>query len=327
MTDQNDSKKHWILVEGPRPGDAQFLGQWLLAAAKADKLLQEQFEIDPDFKRAVDRLEGVYGFAFSPTATKCIEFLMTDLTAFPLSVFDEPWGEVFVVMAELGFFTETSDRYQMTIPKDPSSEEIKAALLHLANTEDEKLFSTSRASNSLPVPVRRSGLASAPQPYSLPSKSGRSSHSVRRRRRLRQMGTITRTTERPWRAAIPAFRDGPAFGSWRGRARPSGRNSSSVIRALFGLQINSQAKMLIGQTDGGGTNRPCRGLVPTCHVTASFGTAQKDDRLYEGDWSIPLGLDENVGYCGAACIGHRDSIPTSTRDPIRPPAPASRLNL
>lgn len=137
MTNQYDSTKHWVLVEGPKPGDAQFLGQWLLAAAKADKLLQEQFELDPGFKRAVDRLEVVYAFAFSPTATKCIELLMTDLTAFPLSVLGEPFGEAFVVMTELGFFSQTGDRFQMTIPKDTSSEEIKAALLHLANTEDQ----------------------------------------------------------------------------------------------------------------------------------------------------------------------------------------------
>jgi hypothetical protein len=137
MTDQHDATKHWILIEGPRAGDAQFLGEWLLAAAKADKILQEQFELDPGFKRAVERLEVVYAFVFSPTATKFIELLMTDLTAFPLSVLGEPLGESFVVMTELGFFTQTGSRFQMTVPKAISSEKIKAALLRLANTEDE----------------------------------------------------------------------------------------------------------------------------------------------------------------------------------------------
>lgn len=137
MTDPHESTKHWVLIEGPEPGDAQFLGQWLLAAAKADKILQEQFELDPSFKRAVGRLECVYAFVFSPTATRFVELLMADLTAFPLSVIDEPLGESFVVMAELGFFSQTGDRFQMTVPKDFSSEKIKAALLRLANTEDE----------------------------------------------------------------------------------------------------------------------------------------------------------------------------------------------
>jgi hypothetical protein len=90
------------------PGDAHFLGHWLLAAAGADELLQRQFEMDPAFKRAVERLEVVYAFAFSLTATKFIELLMKDLTAFPLSVLDEPLWKCFVVMMELGFFTQTA---------------------------------------------------------------------------------------------------------------------------------------------------------------------------------------------------------------------------
>ncbi|MBR0695224.1 hypothetical protein [Bradyrhizobium lablabi] len=137
MTDQHDGTKRWALIEGPKAGDAQFLGGWLLAAAKADKILQEQFELDPGFKRAVERLECVCAFVFSPTATKFVELLMGDLTAFPLSVIDEPLGESFVVMAELGFLFQTGDRFQMTVPKDLRSEKIKAALLRLANTEDE----------------------------------------------------------------------------------------------------------------------------------------------------------------------------------------------
>jgi hypothetical protein len=47
----------WVLVEGPAPGDAHFLGQWLLAAAQVDKLLQEQFERDPTFKLTIGRIE------------------------------------------------------------------------------------------------------------------------------------------------------------------------------------------------------------------------------------------------------------------------------
>lgn len=62
---------------------------------------------------------------------------MKDLTSFSLSVFEEPWGEVFAVMAEIGFFSRTGDRYQMTVPKSVTSEKIKAALLRLAATQDE----------------------------------------------------------------------------------------------------------------------------------------------------------------------------------------------
>ena len=136
MTDQDAPKQHWVLVEGPAPGDAHFLGRWLLAAAEADKLLQEQFEQDPSFKLTISRIELLYAFAFSPTATKCIELLMKDLTSFSLSVFDF-WGEKFAVMADIGFFSQTGDRYQMTVPKSVTREKIKAALLRLVATDDE----------------------------------------------------------------------------------------------------------------------------------------------------------------------------------------------
>src|SRR6266436_6411042 len=136
MTDQDAPKQHWVLVEGPAPGDAHFLGRWLLAAAEADKLLQEQFEQDPSFKLTISRIELLYAFTFSPTATKCIELLMKDLTSFSLSVLDL-FGEVFVVMADIGFFSRTGDRYQITIPKTVTHAKIKAALLGLVKTEDE----------------------------------------------------------------------------------------------------------------------------------------------------------------------------------------------
>lgn len=103
MSDKNVAKQHCVLVEGPAPGDAKFLGHWLLAAAEADKLLQEQFAQDPSFKLTIGRIELLYAFTFSPTATKCIELLMKDLTSFSLSVFDL-FGEVFVVMADLASF-------------------------------------------------------------------------------------------------------------------------------------------------------------------------------------------------------------------------------
>ena len=136
MGDKASAKQNWVLVEGPAPGDAKFLGQWLVAAAEADKLLQEQFAQDPSFKLTIGRIELLYAFTFSPTATKCIELLMKNLTSFSLSVFDL-FEEVFVVMADIGFFSQTGDRYQMTVPKSITREKIKAALLRLVATEDE----------------------------------------------------------------------------------------------------------------------------------------------------------------------------------------------
>jgi hypothetical protein len=134
---EDTSKHQWVLVEGPAPGAADFLGRWLMKAAAADKLLQRQFERDPEFRLSIAAIELVNAFAFSPTATKCIELLMKNLTFFSLSVFEEPWGDTFAVMAEIGFFSQTGDRYQMSIPKSITYEKVKAALQRLVATHDE----------------------------------------------------------------------------------------------------------------------------------------------------------------------------------------------
>jgi hypothetical protein len=61
---------------------------------------------------------------------------MNDLTCFTLDLWDE-WGEIFTVMAALGFFRQTGERYQMTLPQEISGPMIEDALLKLAATEDE----------------------------------------------------------------------------------------------------------------------------------------------------------------------------------------------
>jgi hypothetical protein len=127
----------WVLIEGPAPGDAEFLGRWLLAAVQADQTLQEQLKKNPTLKQQIDRLEVEYMFSFAPAATRFVELLMKNLAAFSLEIWGE-WGEVFTVMADLGFFRLTGDRYQMTIPQAISGSRIEAALLRLAATEDQE---------------------------------------------------------------------------------------------------------------------------------------------------------------------------------------------
>ena len=46
----------WVLVEGPGPGEADFLGRWLLAAAAADQELEEQFKRNPSLRQQIARL-------------------------------------------------------------------------------------------------------------------------------------------------------------------------------------------------------------------------------------------------------------------------------
>ncbi|MGX9431969.1 MULTISPECIES: hypothetical protein [Bradyrhizobium] len=133
------TQRLWVLVEGPGPGDSEFLGRWLLAAVEADRVLMDQFRTKPTLKQQISRIEIAHEFSFSPAATKCLELLMKNLTCFSLSMFDE-WGEVFTVMAELGFFCLTGDRYQMTVPQAIIGSKIEAALLRLAATEDQQYY-------------------------------------------------------------------------------------------------------------------------------------------------------------------------------------------
>jgi hypothetical protein len=130
---------HWALVEGPGPGDAEFLGHWLLAAVDADKALGQQRERNPELKEQIGRLEAVYEISFSPAATRFIELLMKNLTCFTLDLWDE-WGDMFTVMAGVGFFRQTGERYQMTLPEEINGPTIEDALLKLAATEDEEFL-------------------------------------------------------------------------------------------------------------------------------------------------------------------------------------------
>jgi hypothetical protein len=97
--------------------------------------LHDQYARNPSLKQQVGRLEVIYDVSFSPAATKFIELLMKNLTCFPLDLWDE-WGGIFIVMAELGFFSPTGNRFQMTIPKEIGGLKIEVALLKLASTED-----------------------------------------------------------------------------------------------------------------------------------------------------------------------------------------------
>src|SRR6516165_8032109 len=77
----------WALVEGPAPGEAEFLGRWLLAAVDADKALEQQRKRNPQLKEQISRIEVIYIVSFSPAATRFVELLMKNLTCFTLDFF------------------------------------------------------------------------------------------------------------------------------------------------------------------------------------------------------------------------------------------------
>jgi hypothetical protein len=128
-----------ILIEGPRRGDADFYGRWLIAAARANALWKKALE-DCDFAKQVDRLTIAYEPDFSLGATALLSRLADDLTSviIRLDAEEVELAEELVVMASMGFFILTGARYQMVIPNQLNLKTVKAAALRFAQTEDEE---------------------------------------------------------------------------------------------------------------------------------------------------------------------------------------------
>ena len=139
MQFQDLQEHHWLLVEGPGPGDAEFAAQWLQSALKADRLLQKEFSEHPGFRPPIERLEFASFIEFAPAALAFISMWLKDFSTFKLDLATE-LAEIFVTMADVGFFTQTGDRYQMTIPKTLRIKTIRDSLLKLAATEDAHCY-------------------------------------------------------------------------------------------------------------------------------------------------------------------------------------------
>ena len=103
-----------VLVEGPRWGDAEFYGRWLLAAAKAEAFWKEAFK-DPTFKEEVKYVWDSYIPDFGIAAAAMIMRLRENFTTFVLDV-DSENGNDFTMMAEMGFFAQDDPIYRMTLP-------------------------------------------------------------------------------------------------------------------------------------------------------------------------------------------------------------------
>jgi len=133
-------EQYWILVEGPAPGDAEFTAHWLQSALRADRLLQNEFSAHPDFRPTIERIEIAAYISFAISALAFIAMWLEDRSTFKLNLPDTELAEIFVTMVDVGFFTLTGDRYQMTIPKSLRIRTIKKSLLMLAATEDRECY-------------------------------------------------------------------------------------------------------------------------------------------------------------------------------------------
>ena len=124
----------WVLVEGPAWGDAQFYGEWLLAAAKAQVLWRTALE-DQVFATQVERVRIVYEPDFGITATLMLMNLRARWTSFVLDLQSED-GEDFAMMFSMGFFVQCGRTCRMAIPPLLTINTLKNAILTFARTED-----------------------------------------------------------------------------------------------------------------------------------------------------------------------------------------------
>ena len=150
LTAKSEKKETCILVEGPSWGDAEFYGRWLLDAAKANELLQKAKRDDSELRKAIDALEMVRYLDFGIMATVFVsQFTDKKFHTFVVNADSVDLIE-FVLMAEMGFFTLTGDRYQMTTPSNLDMDKVKRAHLKLARTEDENWIHPERLVVDIP---------------------------------------------------------------------------------------------------------------------------------------------------------------------------------
>jgi hypothetical protein len=120
MIDYDYVCSRYILIEGPGWRDASFLGQWLLAAAKADELLietpAEEFSIN------------IGDNSFGPAALDLIRRLSNNgsTTCFCLEeIFDV---ELFALMEGMGLYIRIDDRYGLALPENLTRERVKTVV-------------------------------------------------------------------------------------------------------------------------------------------------------------------------------------------------------
>src|SRR5262249_53589873 len=114
-------------------------GNWLRMAAKANELLQEARNGDSDFNKSIETLEMLQCLDFGIMATVFLsQFVDKKFYTFVFDPAESAHLLDFALMVEMGFFTLTEDRYQMTLPTELDIDLVKQAHLKLAGTEDEE---------------------------------------------------------------------------------------------------------------------------------------------------------------------------------------------
>jgi hypothetical protein len=130
-----------ILVEGSKRAEAEFLAQWLLAAAKADKLWKKAVK-DASFQEAVRPLTPSYFPKFGMAAAYFLskQFGEHYFPSFVVRLNGKGGkeGVAFAMMVHVGFFGSDGQRYQMVVPPRLSVAKLKAAFTELIKAVDDE---------------------------------------------------------------------------------------------------------------------------------------------------------------------------------------------
>jgi hypothetical protein len=125
-----------ILIEGPGWLEPEFYSIWMAAAFDAQHIWDETVDTDLQFYAQVKRLEADHAVKFGTDALKLTFKLYENLSCTVIVDANSDLYDRVALLALMGFFVCTGDRYQMVLPPHQTAELVRTATLKLAETED-----------------------------------------------------------------------------------------------------------------------------------------------------------------------------------------------
>jgi hypothetical protein len=125
----------FIIIEGQPWGSAEFYGEWLLAAAAAEKCWKE-IQKEPDFYRQFEPVCLVYMPDFGIAASITIKELFETFGSAALIDLETCEGFDFTMMFGMGFFWDLGQHYRMTVPSALTHDTVRKAIIKLINTDE-----------------------------------------------------------------------------------------------------------------------------------------------------------------------------------------------
>jgi hypothetical protein len=107
-----------------------------LAAAQAQLIWIEAVETDCEFRAQIERLEVMGSVQLGTEAFRIVGKLSENVRTMIVRA-DTDMGDSVALMARMGFFERTGERYQMILPSRIDADIVRAAGVALAATEDK----------------------------------------------------------------------------------------------------------------------------------------------------------------------------------------------